>query len=59
MTIRKYDDQDRLHRINGPAEITYFVDTWYYHGEIHRYYGPAVCDSWNVEVYYIFGDIIK
>jgi hypothetical protein len=41
------DDQDRMHRIGGPAfeNFCWNQDEWYEHGKKHREDGPAV-DDW-------------
>lgn len=35
----------RRHRANGPASYNDNYFFWWFFGEIHRYYGPAMGDS--------------
>ncbi len=55
--IERWYRDGKLHRDDGPAEISYFDDQldeeyWYRHGKLHRKDGPA-------EIWYECGQIIK
>jgi uncharacterized protein len=68
-----FDENERLHRNNGPAVIYYHDDLqhnkdyecWYKHGELHRKDGPAYIsymkhrDALYIERYYINGKSIS
>ncbi|MHB8318135.1 MAG: hypothetical protein ACYDEP_02720 [Acidimicrobiales bacterium] len=37
-----HDMRGDLHRVDGPAFMSSYVDKWYRHGRLHRAGGPAV-----------------
>ena len=47
-----FNEQDQLHRINGPAiDYTCGIKFWYQNGKLHRIEGPAIehpdgCKYW-------------
>ena len=44
MTFR--DEEGLLHRVDGPAEISFFgVEKWYWRGMLHRVDAPALVDE--------------
>jgi len=53
-----YDEQNRIHRIHGPATIIDRCHEWYFHGKRHLIDGPAIV-NYNRIHYYIHGKEIK
>lgn len=47
------------HKTNGPAWIGARLQEWVYHGQWHRYYGPAKIWSWGREDWYLRHKKIK
>lgn len=54
------NEQGQLHRLNGPATISYDGNSldWYFNGMLHRYYGPAhyTVDGRGIKLYVIFDE---
>lgn len=52
-TVEYYNDNDKLHNLNGPAiEYSNGDKSWYKNGERHRENGPAI--EWsNINEYYL------
>lgn len=55
-TTRYYNDEDRLHRVGGPAVIWAAAgdQEWYFNGIRHREDGPAI-EYKNLKVWYLNG----
>ena len=59
-TIRYYNDQDQLHREDGPAiESAGGYKAWYVNGKRHREDGPAIEYASGHKEYWINGKRIK
>ena len=55
-TIRYYNENNELHRVNGPAVIRPDGDLcWYQNDELHRLDGPAVIWDDGTEFWHING----
>ena len=53
-TKRWVNDDNRLHRLDGPAVIYYDDDKmWYKNGKIHRENGPAIIQTDGQKRWYI------
>jgi hypothetical protein len=55
-TVRWYNEDGLLHRLDGPAvERANGHKSWYQNGNLHRLDGPAVCGSHGGKQWYIGG----
>ena len=56
-TIRYYNDEEQLHREDGPAfEYSNGYKAWYLNGKLHRENGPSINYS-NFKAWYINGQL--
>ena len=52
----------KLHRIGGPAKISFNMKEYYYEGKLHREDGPAVVYNnsiWGDNKWYINGEFVR